>query len=91
MHHSHPDVINMEYFTIVLKEGSSENMGLFTEKLNEGYYLDNKIQVGKSTTLVLRNNKYEGKNLREEQQDVPGGYTLGNGIISSINSQSARY
>lgn len=42
-----------EYFTIVVKENSNENLGLLTEKLNSGFHVDRYYEVGKGGIFIL--------------------------------------
>lgn len=42
-----------EYFTIVVKENSNENLGLLTEKLNAGFHVDRYYEVGKGGIFIL--------------------------------------
>lgn len=43
-----------EYFTIMLKENDTSNLKLLAEKLTEGFYVDDRIEVGRSTVLTLQ-------------------------------------
>jgi len=42
-----------EYFTIMVKENDTSTLKLLTEKLNDNFSIDDRIQVGKSTLLTL--------------------------------------
>jgi hypothetical protein len=46
-----------DHYTILLKENDTTHLGKVTEKLNEGYYVNNYINVGKSVLLILRKNE----------------------------------
>lgn len=43
-----------EYFTIMVKENDMANLKLLTEKLNEGFRIDDRFEVGRSTVVTLR-------------------------------------
>ena len=43
-----------EYFTVLLKENSNDNLKLLNDKMNAGFTVDNQITVGKSTVVTLR-------------------------------------
>lgn len=43
-----------EYFTIMVKENDTSNLKLLTDKLNEGFYIDDRIEVGRSTLITLQ-------------------------------------
>lgn len=38
----------------MVTENSKENLGLLTEKLNNGFFIDDRITVGRSTMIVLQ-------------------------------------
>lgn len=61
----------MEHITILLKENTTDNLKLLTEKLNEGYYINDRIVVGRSTVLALR------KPQRETRDRYPVGIDVG--------------
>jgi hypothetical protein len=42
------------HFTIMLKENDTSNLKLLTEKINEGFYVNERIEVGRSTVIILR-------------------------------------
>lgn len=42
------------HFTVMIKENDTSNLKLLTEKLNEGFYINERIEVGRSTVLTLR-------------------------------------
>lgn len=43
-----------EYFTVMIKENDTGNLKLLSEKLNEGFFIDDRISVGRSTVLTLQ-------------------------------------
>jgi len=50
-----------EYFVVMIKEGSTENLKLLTEKLNAGFYIDNRYDVGRSLMITLRKDASENE------------------------------
>jgi len=52
-----------EYFTIMIKENDTGNLKLLTDKLNEGFYIDNHIPVGRSTVITLQKRREDGVRL----------------------------
>lgn len=58
------------YFTIMIKENDTTNLKLLTEKLTQGFYINDRIEVGRSTVLTLRK--------REENR-------LGESFVHTIN------
>ena len=53
-----------EYFTVLIKENSTDNFKLLTEKLNAGYHIDSRCEVGRSLMLILV--KYNEESNREQ-------------------------
>lgn len=51
-----------EYFTIMFKENDTSNMKLLTEKLNEGFHINDRTAVGRSTILTLAKSRQEETN-----------------------------
>ena len=43
-----------EYFTVMLKENDTSNLKLLNEKLTDGFRIDDRIDVGRSTVVTLR-------------------------------------
>ena len=43
-----------EFFTIMLKENDTNGLKLLTEKLNDGFRVDETITVGRSSVVSLR-------------------------------------
>ena len=68
-----------EYFTIMIQEGATNHLGTLTEKLNDGFYIDNYISVGRSTLLVLQKRVERSSVLTRasEPDTVSYGETLG--------------
>lgn len=42
-----------EYFTIMLRENSDEGLKLLTQKLNSGFTVNQRVEVGRSTLVIL--------------------------------------
>jgi hypothetical protein len=64
------------FFTIMIKENDTANMGLLTEKLNDGYTVRDQITVGKSTVITLQ--KYDcAEKKRSELTELRAGVSLG--------------
>jgi hypothetical protein len=57
-----------KHFSILLKENDTNNLKLLTEKLNEGFYVNERIEVGRSTVIVLR--KPEERTRRSRYADL---------------------
>jgi hypothetical protein len=69
-----------EYFTVVIKENSTENMGLLTEKLNDGFGVDRFYEVGKMGVFILE--KHTHSNTRP---------TLAEGYVVENSSPTIRF
>jgi hypothetical protein len=66
-----------EYFTILVQENSKENLGLLTEKLNDGFYIDQTFNLGRSTLMVLQKRNMDSLVLRNAinaTETVTGSY-----------------
>ena len=69
----------VEYFTIMIKENDASNLKLLTEKLNDGFTVDERIEVGKSTVVALRRRSSElsrRRVSREEPVDLESEYGI---------------
>lgn len=77
-----------EYFTIMVTENSKENLGLLTEKLNAGFFIDDRISVGRSTLMVLqkRHNRNNDLALRDVDSE-PTGYYSGSILSAAVQSE----
>lgn len=64
-----------EYFTIMIKENDTTNLKLLQEKLTEGFYLNDRIEVGRSTVLTMQRmvetNSSRTTNRTVESEGVP--------------------
>lgn len=77
----------MEFFTILLKENSNDNMKLLTDKLNDGFHIEQYISVGRSTTVVLRKRVQETRISRS----VPMMFDNDYGIATEAPTLSGSY
>ena len=59
-----------EYLTVMIKENDTTNLGFLTERLNEGYRVDDRIDVGRSTVITLYRRTEEQNVLRDLERPV---------------------
>lgn len=52
-----------EYFTVLIRENETTNLKLLTEKLNAGFSIDRRDDIGRSMLYILRKNNYEADSL----------------------------
>ncbi len=71
-----------EYFTVLLKENDTSNLKLLNDKLSEGFRLDDRIEVGRSTVLTLRKIKERETDIAMNNYDTQT-EPASRGIISS--------
>lgn len=74
------------YFTVMVKEGETSNLKTLTEKLTDGYYIGDRIEVGRSTLLVLEKRVYE-----EIERTVSGSLTSRYGYDQEVEAPTPNY
>ena len=67
-----------EYFTVMLKENDTSNLKLLNEKLTDGFRIDDRIDVGRSTVVTLRRRVRNSElTLRSQTREIPVAVDLG--------------
>lgn len=59
-----------EYFTIMIKENDTSNLKLLTDKLNDGFHVEDRIEVGRSTVVTLQKRRESQPVLRNYAREV---------------------
>lgn len=75
------------YETIMIKENDVTNLNKVTEKLNEGFRIDDRIEVGRSTVLTMRKRvltEQMNRRAQREYRDVETG-----GLLEAVTMTEA--